>query len=95
MKQVIQKVTQVTYVSQVNTHKFYGIIMKNDEGKAFVTQYDHSEKFVVMHGGKGLTYGLSWIGKRSLLDTISYYVDRDYEVYEFDTAKELFKWLSE
>ena len=85
-------------VDQVSIHKFYGTENSTGE-RGFITRkrYDSGDFFA--RSLRALTNGNGWhnYSKPSLPELISCLKDRPtpWDVYEFDTARELFTWLLE
>jgi hypothetical protein len=101
MKRVLTESHLQTYVhiKNVNYRKYYG--MSYNGGKAFLTRkYYSSEPNGVFIwrcvDGVNLGNGIMADGYKSVADAIDNCGScDDIEVFEFDTAKELFKWLAQ
>lgn len=94
-KVVIKQELKEVSVSNLSTDKYYGI---KEVSKGFISQSDYdSNRFIVLCV-MGITLGNSWgsySNCRSLKTLTEKLISDGFEVYEFDTYKELFKWLSE
>ncbi len=75
--------------------KYYGIKSPCDS-RGFITRQNYdSDNFIVL-ALKGITNGNCWGWfSNDLKELVKTLVLNDFEVYEFDTYQELFRWLSE
>jgi hypothetical protein len=100
MKQVIKRVSvsdSMVFLDQVSEKKYYGI-RRNDNLRGFVTREKYNDGNFVVICPNGLTYG----NRYDYLDapTLSQCLGRacespSFEAHEFDTFRELMKWVSE
>ena len=97
MKKVVIKIeASQTLLSKVSSEKYYGIVNKQGD-KGLITRQDYESGdylvYVADHITKGNGFGYR---KSNLKELLKVHVDSSmFQVYEFDTHKELFKWLSE
>ena len=101
MREVLKKVEVVSVdISEVSVSKFYGVDATSNGRKAFIVRSQQcTDKFVVISTHE-MTDGNCYPSKvgNSLKQTIENLKagnDNAFRVFEFDTAKELFKWLSD
>ena len=96
-KVVIKEVVQEVSINNLSLDKYYGI-KESPNWKGFITQSDYESNRFVTLCSEELTRGNGWEihnNCRSLKTLIERLLKSNFEVYEFDTHKELFKWLSE
>lgn len=96
MKKVVQS-TPVVTVDNVADNKFYGVLAKGDV-KCFISRKDFNDGDFIVRSSRKLTQGNSYdsFNNNCLRTMITKLVEHEnFEVFEFDTAKELFKWLAE
>lgn len=95
VKQIVPK--SVVSIADAKADKFYGILRPNRIRTFIIRQSYDKGSFRVPFVSDEMTNGNSYSNyeHNSLIEVISYAMDNDAEVKEFDTAKELFKWLSE
>ena len=77
--------------------KYYGVAT-NQSGRGFITrrQYDQGPFFILVPFAMTNGNGVANIGDSYNLSTfINDLTNKGYKVYEFDIAKNLFKWLAE
>lgn len=74
--------------------KFYGA--KRSDGVGFVTTREYRRKFKLACVSN-LTFGNEWDSceGETLLECLDKALAWKFQVFEFDTAKELFTWLAE
>ena len=100
MKQVIinQPPQNTVSIDKVSDNKYYGVeAVKGDKG--FIANKDYSTNNYEFRCRDSLTKGNKWNGfsSRNLDKAIRSWLmfnDENRQVYEFDTAEELFDWLS-
>jgi hypothetical protein len=95
MKKVIKEQKETVNVSETNVNKFYGVDFL-DDSKGFVT-YRLDVGFIVQSCFY-LTQCQLRFKASSFDEELSYFVGKlvkEYNVYEFETYQELFRWLSE
>jgi hypothetical protein len=97
MKRVINPFpTLCVSTHDVSISKYYGV--KHHGGpKGFITSTGYRKSFYTFSEDK-LTIGNGWGREYSNLKELIGYllgVNLPFEVYEFDTAKEMFKWLAD
>jgi hypothetical protein len=86
--------SNVVTLSQVDENLFYGVLI--NENKAFIIQENYRQgNFNTVNAGAGMTYSNGYAQRSSLKDLIGFYLSSKCQVYQFDTAKELFAWLAE
>ena len=92
---VIRKTSKQTSVSKVSVLKYYGIEDNGD--KAFITQSEYNSNNFIALSPDHLTQGNSYFTDctKNLEGILTEFINLGFVVYEFDTYKELFKWLSE
>lgn len=94
MRKVVKSFDEtVTLLSDVSAGKYYGLIPNpNDEtDKAFVVREQYESGDFIVLSLTELTNGNDYRRDSDLEFLLGCFS----EIYEFDTAKELFKWLSE
>lgn len=95
-KVVIKKELKEVSIDLVSVEKYYGI--EEFDNKGFITQAQfESDKFITICTTE-ITKGNGWPSYnkcKNIHSLISRLIVDDITVYEFDTHKELFKWLSE
>ena len=104
MKEVLKKIEVVSVdISEVSVSKFYGAEKTTDGRKAFIIRSQHSEDGFVVISTKEMTDGNcypSYAGSTLKQAIVNLKAGSDNEfrvefrVFEFDTSKELFKWLA-
>lgn len=95
MKEVREQVETVS-VSQVDQSKYYGVERFQQECRGFVTRGDYNVGSFILAATESVTNGNGWTQYRDEdLGRMIRFIIKRRKVYEFDTAKELFKWLSE
>lgn len=96
-KVVIKQVVAEVSIKDLSVKKYYGV--KENLGiKGFITQSDFDTNRFVALCTDEVTRGNNWPafdGCRSLKTLTEKLIKAKFEVYEFETYKELFKWLSE
>ena len=88
----------ITPIADVDHEKYYGAGMEGfvKEEKAFIIRENYDSGEFKVYVADEMTNGNALIFQsRSLKDLIRTLMNESYEVYEFDTSTELFKWLSE
>jgi hypothetical protein len=92
---VIRKISKQTEVSKVSESKYYGIEDRGD--KAFITQSEYDSNNFILLATEALTLGNAYSTRctENLEVLLTELINTGFVVYEFDTYKELFKWLSE
>jgi hypothetical protein len=92
---VIRKISKQTPVLKVSVLKYYGIEDNGDKG--FITQSEYDSNNFVVLATEALTMGNSYCTHctNNLEGILTGLINIGFVVYEFDTHKELFKWLSE
>lgn len=100
MKQVIDnKPNDVVELSYVTPKKFYGVANRVGRAVGFISRLNIEKGYVVFNSD-GLTDG-NWNPAiyahyaQELTGLIAILIANNYEVYEFDTSKELYGWLAE
>ena len=91
MKEYNPNPPQTTF-SEPELNKFYGA-KDSDNNKFFITEDVQIFKFVVVN--KNLRNLNASYRDRHLGDLVSMLYNKQYKIYEFDTAKELYLWLAE
>lgn len=84
----------ITVVSNADPNKYYGIELWHDKG--FILRKEYKEGSYTGIAADLMTQGNSWdgINSESLPETITNALDAGFSVFEFETSKELFAWLS-
>lgn len=104
MKTVLKQLPEqnVTLVENVNSSKYYGVREKFEPyNKGFIARERYERGNFVIRCIDGLTNGNQWSklndnGFETLEDVIEWLLKGiPFEVYEFDTAQELMRWLAE
>lgn len=78
--------------------KFYGVVCKGERG--FITRQNYEEgRFKAIVSLDGVTNGNEFTPtldnpQTSLDGAIKFLIEKDYSVYEFNTARELYAWLA-
>ncbi len=91
----------VTLSFNTTVDKFYGIKQRvNDKSKGFIRRETYNAgNFILISAESDLTKGAMWSHwKSSSLSALITDIVADklgFDVYEFDTVKELFQWLAE
>jgi len=97
MKQVIVGHTDTIDIYQCSENKFYGVLfVGDDENKHFITKNNFYNGEFQIKATYNLTVGSSFpvFSNKILHIVLKNIVDRKHKVYQFDTHKELFKWLA-
>ena len=98
MKEVITVKTKQKTVeaSKVSPIKYYGVL-DSVKDRGFITKSEYESGDYMVLGTDGITEGNGYYTDttESLSELITSLVNSGIKVYEFDTYKELFKWLSE
>jgi hypothetical protein len=98
MKKVINNNDQTTTsVDNVNVMKYYGISHTNANSKGFITRENYESGLFVTKCISGLTNGNCWSGQNSssLINLIKQMISSNYQIFEFDTYREILQWLSQ
>lgn len=83
----------ITFVEQADSRKYYGCLIRDQKG--FITAR-HFEGPFFAAAAKSITIGNSWSQKdTSLANLLRHFILEGFEVFEFETHKELFVWLAE
>ena len=86
----------ITSIDEVLAKKYYGA--KSKEGSTgFISQTEYMGGLYILIASRGLTYRNSWnlLCSHHLGTAIKNLLKQEFEVYEFDTPKELYTWLAE
>lgn len=97
MKKVIIKVeNELVEVSNVDEEKYYGM-QGLHSNKGFVVQSQFKSGNFKILSSESFTYGNGWSDyeNNNLISMFNRILKDNKTIYEFDTSKELFKWLSE
>ena len=95
-KVILNTETNVTALDNVNVNKYYGI-ETNSNGRGFITAQQYCGKYICV-SRSGLTYCNGWhdFTGSDIKEVIKQQIiEHKFVVYEFDTYKELFRWLAE
>jgi len=95
MKKVVEKQENRVFVGEVSLSNYYGVKAINCKG--FITRERFNSGCYRILCTQLLTCGNGFLCSKettSLTEFIKYNLS-SYEVFEFDTPQELFKWLSE
>lgn len=102
MKQVSNTppVSNIVYIDNVSTEKYYGIInkMSIEKQKGLIIQENFNYGVYKVYAIDKITNGNKWsqYERESLKGVILALLHTTlFTIHEFDTAKEIFKWLSE
>lgn len=104
MKQVIKRTQDdVTFVDEVNARFYYGVLEVNYEGKSvqkgFIVQQAYRNGPFIAVCENSMTVGNNWdsYSCNTLEATVDAIIKSGCkkQVFQFDTAKELFAWLAE
>ena len=96
MKEVIVTKQKTVPASKVSQSKYYGIRDTiGDRGFISRSEFDSGEYIVLCRVDITMGNGYNVDSTQSLPKLITSLVSGGIKVYEFDTYKELFKWLSE
>lgn len=96
MKKVVKGNTEQVMVNSVSKNKYYGV--KQLSSKGFIVREDYDKGNYKAYCANKLTNGNAWWIEKptdSFVKFVDELVEKKYEVFEFDTSQELFKWLSE
>jgi hypothetical protein len=98
MKEVITVKTKLKTIeaSKVSPNKYYGVL-DNAGDRGFITRSEYESGDYIVLCTYGVTAGNGYYAEttESLSELVTSLVNSEVKVYEFDTYKELFKWLSE
>lgn len=96
MKQVIiigEENVPIVDVKMVSPQKYYGVSYSDSKG--FVVRDEYENKNYRARLGRSLTKGNSWNHQSdSLIVLIAAFLSDGYQVFEFNTYQELFRWLA-
>ena len=97
MKKVILNESQVATIvlDDVTSDKYYGAQIRDRKG--FISRQGYGQGDFRLYAVDSVTVGNAWsfFDFPILSTVISRILDANNNVFEFDTAKELFKWLAE
>ena len=94
-KVIIDKDSATVSIKSVTSTKYYGVSWGDKKG--FITRENYRCDCFILVDSKGLTKNARTfnIDAPTLKECFNNAIDAGLDVYEFDTAKELFSWLSE
>lgn len=95
MRKVIREQPKASInIAETSDAKYYGVLISGDKG--FITAKSYGGPKIILCP-QSLTRGNGWDGydAPNLKGTLEALLRDEKDVYEFNTAKELFKWLSE
>ena len=99
MKKVVLELpkSKVAKVENCSNIGYYGIKPSGQSDKGFIARKNYNRGPYHTCVGRSLTNGNTWgdYSDSDLKNLISELIKASFEVYEFDTHQELFKWLSE
>jgi len=96
MKKVIKKLEKdnVVLVTDTDQKKYYGVINRFDD-KGFITKDSFYSKTFTVKCCEDITIGngFDMFNEYSINEIIDELLSHGFTVYEFNTYKELFRWL--
>lgn len=95
MKKVVNEKEKEVAISACNVNKYYGFYSKNASCKGFIAREDFENGKFTAYCTEHITEGNNFDSTNTFEDCLKMLVSRGFQVYEFDTYKQLFKWLSE
>lgn len=93
---ILGEVTQVS-CENADPQKYYGVLIR-DIDKGFITQETYCKGNFRVLASYDLTEGNNYsnfTGAVTLAEFVKEIIQRGEQVFEFDSYKELFKWLAE
>lgn len=96
MRKVIKQNENVCVdVNTADADKYYAAYRADIEAVGFVTQEEHREGNYRFFAPTGITHGNGWSSfiNKFLSDHLSQLINNGFEVYEFDTAREMFAFV--